>query len=323
MTRQRTETRPLIFDCDPGQDDAISLMMAFAPPRAGEPVLDIRAVTVTAGNTSLQKCQRNARMIAELCGRSDIPVYAGCDAPLELPLATAEEVHGSEGLDGIEIFEPAMPLQDEHAVDAIIRLCRSVEDVVLVPTGPLTNIATAFRRAPDIIPRIGEIVIMGGARSEGGNITPSAEFNAYVDPHAAAEVFAAPVQKTVFGLDVTHQVLIRPDHVAKLGQLGNRMTDILVPMLSGGYAEFDAKKFGTNGTPIHDACTIAYILQPQIFTFRDVGIRVETGCDLTRGHTSVDYWHGTAWARDCRWAVGADADAFFNLMAARLALYGS
>lgn len=319
MTKNTAETRPLIFDCDPGQDDAISLMMALAPEKAG---LDIRAITVTAGNTVLDNCQRNARMIVELCGRSDIPVFAGCDRPLEVPLATAEEVHGSEGLDGIKIFEPELKLQSEHAVDAIIRLCRQVDNVVLVPTGPLTNIATAFRRAPDIISRIGEIVIMGGARSEGGNITPSAEFNAYVDPHAAAEVFAAAVPKTVFGLDVTHQVLIRPDHVAKLGTLGNYMTDILVPMLSGDYAEFDAKKFGTNGTPIHDACTTAYLLQPEIFTFREVGIRVEAESELTRGHTSVDYWHGTAWARDCRWAVGADADAFFTLMSNRLALYG-
>jgi len=312
------ETRPLIFDCDPGQDDAISLMMALAP---SDTPLDIRAITVTAGNTVLDKCQRNARMIVELCKRADIPVYAGCAAPLELPLATAEEVHGSEGLDGIEIFEPALPLQAEHAVDAIIRICRTVDNVVIVPTGPLTNIATAFRRAPDIISRIAQIVIMGGARSEAGNITPSAEFNAYVDPHAAAEVFAASVPKTVFGLDVTHKVLIRPDHVKKLGELNNYMTDILVPMLSGGYAEFDAQKFGTNGTPIHDACTTAYLLRPDLFTFRQVGIRVEAESELTRGCTSVDYWHGTDWDRDCQWAVGADADGFFDLMVERLALY--
>lgn len=318
MTKNTAETRPLIFDCDPGQDDAISLMMALAP---SDTPLDIRAITVTAGNTALAKCQRNARMIVELCKRTDIPIYAGCDAPLELPLATAEEVHGSEGLDGIKIFEPDTPLQSEHAVDAIIRLCREVENIVIVPTGPLTNIATAFRKAPDIIPRIGEIVIMGGARSEGGNITPSAEFNAFVDPHAAAEVFKASVPKTVFGLDVTHKVLIRPEHVKTLGELNNHMTDILVPMLSGGYAEFDAKKFGTNGTPIHDACTTAYLLRPDLFTFRQVGIRVETGGDLTRGCTSVDYWHGMDWDRNCRWAIRADADGFFDLMVERLAAY--
>ena len=180
------ETRPLIFDCDPGQDDAISLILALAPDPTP---LDIRGVTVTAGNTVLKKCQRNARMIVELCGRSDIPVFAGCEAPLIYPLATAEEVHGKDGLDGIEIFEPDLPLQKEHAVDALIRLCRTVDNIVIVATGPLTNIATALERAPDIAARIDEIVIMGGARMEAGNITPSAEFNAYVDPHAAAKVF--------------------------------------------------------------------------------------------------------------------------------------
>ena len=152
------ESRPLIFDCDPGQDDAISLILALAPVKTP---LDIRAITVTAGNTVLEKCQRNARMIVELCARSDIPVFAGCEAPLIYPLATAEDVHGSEGLDGIDIFEPELSLQDEHAVDAIIRLCREVDNIVIVATGPLTNIATALERAPDIASRIDELVIMG------------------------------------------------------------------------------------------------------------------------------------------------------------------
>ena len=314
------ETRPLIFDCDPGQDDAISLILALAPdPKP----LDIRGVTVTAGNTVLKKCQRNARMIVELCGRSDIPVFAGCEAPLIYPLATAEEVHGKDGLDGIEIFEPDLPLQKEHAVDALIRLCRTVDNIVIVATGPLTNIATALERAPDIAARIDEIVIMGGARMEAGNITPSAEFNAYVDPHAAAKVFEADIAKTVFGLDVTHQVLIRPGHVKKIGALKNAMSDILVPMLSGHYAEFDAHKFGTKGSPIHDACTTAYLLRPEIFTFKSVGIRVETESKLTRGHTSVDYWSMTEWDAKCRWAVKAEAEMFFDLMLKRLSAYGA
>jgi len=312
------ETRPLIFDCDPGQDDAISLILALAPVKTP---LDIRAVTVTAGNTVLEKCQRNARMIVELCGRSDIPVFAGCEAPLKFPLATAEEVHGQEGLDGIEIFEPAQPLQKEHAVDAIIRLCREVNNSVIVATGPLTNIATALERAPDIVSRIAEIVIMGGARTEAGNITPSAEFNAYVDPHAAAIVFEADIPKTVFGLDVTHQVLIRAEHVETIGALGNYMSDILVPMLSGNYAEFDAEKFGTKGTPIHDACTTAYLLRPEIFAFKSVGIRVETESPLTRGYTSVDYWAVADWETNCRWAIKARPEMFFDLMIERLSAY--
>lgn len=311
------ERRPLIFDCDPGQDDAISLVMALSPMSG----LDIRAITVAAGNTTLAKCQRNARMIAEICGRSDVPIYAGCDKPLHYPLATAEEVHGVEGLDGIEIFEPAVPLQSEHAVDAIIRICRETEDVVLVPTGPLTNIATALTRAPDIIPRIGEIVLMGGARSEGGNITPSAEFNIYVDPHAAQIVFDADIKKTVFGLDVTHKALIREAHVARMDALDSRLSRTLTTMLRSGYAEYDRAKFGTSGTPIHDACTTAFLLRPDIFTFKSVHVKVETDSPLTRGHTSVDFWQSSGEPSDVNWAVDVDPEAFFDVMIACIAAY--
>ena len=311
------ETRPLIFDCDPGQDDAISLIMALSPNSG----LDIRAITVVAGNTSLEKCYRNARMISQICGRHDVPIYAGCDQPLEVPLATAEDVHGAEGLDGIEIFEPDIPVQSEHAVDAITRICRSLENVVLVPTGPLTNIATALTRAPDIVDHISEIVIMGGARSEAGNITPSAEFNIYVDPHAADIVFNTAVRKTVFGLDVTHKALIRDTHVDQIKALNTRMGKTLSNMLSSGYAEYDRAKFGTAGTPIHDACTSAYLLGSDIFDFKSVGVRVETQSQLSRGHTSVDYWQMTDRMRDTNWAVDVDENAFFNLMIDRIAAY--
>lgn len=311
------KSRPLILDCDPGQDDAISLIMALSPGSG----LDIRAITVVAGNTSLAKCARNARMITQLCGRRDVPVFAGCPAPLKLPLATAEEVHGVEGLDGIEIFGPDLPLQDENAVDAIIRLCRTVDDIVLVPTGPLTNIATALSRAPDIAPRISEIVIMGGARSEAGNITPSAEFNIYVDPHAAKIVFDAPVKKTVFGLDVTHKALIRDAHVDRIAALGTEMGSRLTGMLRSDYAEYDRAKFGTAGTPIHDACTTTYLLQPDIFTFKMVNVQIETESDLTRGHTSVDFWQMTDRPRDTKWAIDVDSDQFFEAMIDRISAY--
>lgn len=317
MENASSDSRPLIFDCDPGQDDAISLIMALSPASG----LDIRAITVVAGNTSVEKCQRNARMIAEICGRDDIPVFAGCDRPLKYPLATAEEVHGVEGLDGLEIFEPDLPLQDEHAVDAIIRLCRELENIVLVPTGPLTNVATALTRAPDIAARISEIVIMGGARTEAGNITPSAEFNIYVDPQAAQIAFNAPVKKTVFGLDVTHKALIQDKHVNRIAALDTVMGERLTGMLRSDYAEYDRAKFGTAGTPIHDACTTAYLLQPDMFSFKSVNVQVEADSALTRGHTSVDYWQMTDGPRDTNWAVEVDADAFFELMIAQIAAY--
>lgn len=317
METLSSESRPLIFDCDPGQDDAISLVMALSPGSG----MDIRAITTVAGNTSLAKCQRNARMIVQICGRSDVPVYAGCDAPLDFPLATAEEVHGVEGLDGIEIFEPDLPLQEENGVDAIIRLCRTVDDIVLVPTGPLTNIATALTRAPDIADRISEIVIMGGARSEAGNITPSAEFNIYVDPHAAKIVFDAPVKKTVFGLDVTHKALIRDAHVDRIAALGTDMGKRLTDMLRSDYADYDRAKFGTAGTPIHDACTTTYLLRPDVFTFKAVNVQIETESKLTRGHTAIDFWHMTDRARDTQWAVDVDANQFFEVMIGRFAAF--
>ena len=311
------ETRPLIFDCDPGQDDAISLMMALSPNSG----LDIKAITTVAGNTSLTKCQRNARMIAQICGREEVPIYAGCDRPLKYPLATAEEVHGAEGLSGIEIFEPDIKLQSEHAVDAIIRLCRAHKNIVLVPTGTLTNIATVFTRAPDIIPHISEIVLMGGARAEAGNITPSAEFNIYVDPHAADIIFSVKVRKTVLSLDVTHKALINERHIAQIEALNTKLSRVLTDMLRSDYAEYDRAKFGTAGTPIHDACTTAYLLRPEIFTFKSVSVCVETKSEITRGHTSVDVWGMTDRKADTNWAIGVDRDAFFALMLERISAY--
>ena len=260
-------------------------------------------------------------MIAQICGREEVPIYAGCDRPLKYPLATAEEVHGAEGLSGIEIFEPEIKLQSEHAVDAIIRLCRSVENIVLVPTGPLTNIATALTRAPDIAARISEIVIMGGARTEGGNITPSAEFNIYVDPHAADIVFQADIKKTVMSLDVTHKALIRETHIAQIEALGTKMSQTLTKMLRSDYADYDRAKFGTAGTPIHDACTSAYLLQPEIFKFKSVHVQIETESQLTRGQSRVDVWGITGQTSDTNWAVDVDSAAFFNLMLARISAY--
>lgn len=260
-------------------------------------------------------------MIAQICGRTNIPVYAGCDAPLHYPLATAEEVHGEQGLDGIEIFEPSLPQRSEHAVDAIIRLCRETEDIVLVPTGPLTNIATALTRAPDIIPRISEIVLMGGARSEGGNITPSAEFNIYVDPQAARIVFASGIKIRAFGLDVTHKALLREPHVTRIEALDTPLSNFLTGMLRSGYANYDSGKFGTDGTPIHDACTTAYLLRPELFTFKTVSVQVETESALTRGHTAVDYWGKTDAPRNVEWATDVNADRFFDLMIDCIAAY--
>ncbi len=312
-------TQKLIIDCDPGQDDAINLFLAL--PKTTD--YDILGITVVAGNTSLEKTQRNARLLCELAGRTDILVFAGANAPLEYSLATAEEVHGSEGLEGIEIYEPKMPLQEKDAVDFIIETLRAADagSITLVPTGPLTNIAKVLIQAPDLASKIKEIVLMGGALREGGNITPSAEFNIYVDPHAAKIVFESGVPLVVFGLDVTHKVLSSDDVLERIKDLGNPVALAAYNLLTY-YGRFDEDKYGTNGAPLHDPCTMAYVLKPKLFTLKPCNIRVEAGDGLCRGHTAVDFWYATDLPHNSLWAYDVDKKGFFDLLIQQLATYG-
>lgn len=312
--------KKIIIDCDPGQDDAINLFLAL--PKETNPAYEILAITAVAGNVGLEKTERNARLLCELTGRTDIPVYAGCDAPLKYTLATAEEVHGREGLEGVDIYEPDMPLQSEHAVDLIVKTLLAGEDhsITLVVTGPLTNIAVALQKEPSISQKIKEIVIMGGALREGGNITPSAEFNIYVDPHAAEIVFESGCPLVIFGLDVTHQVLSSLDVLDRIKQVGNPVALAAYSLLTH-YGRFDADKYGTDGAPLHDPCTMAYILRPELFKTKACNIRVETESDLTRGHTAVDFWHGTDLPKNCLWAHSVDREGFFDLLIEQLEKY--
>lgn len=303
--------RPVIIDCDPGQDDAVMLLMALA----WRDRLDILGITTVAGNVPLDLTQRNARLICELAGVTDVPVYAGCDAPLERDLYTAEHVHGQTGIDGLPIHEPTVPLQDTHAVDFIIETLLAAPDnsVTLVPTGPLTNIATALRRAPTIRPRIREIVLMGGASREGGNSTPSAEFNIFVDPQAAEIVLNCGRPLTVAGLDVTHQVMVEATWLAALRERAHPVATATADMLEC-FNRFDADKYGSEGAPLHDPCTIAWLLEPELFEHRHCNIEVETHSELTMGHTAVDFWHVTARPRNARWLHRVDRDGFFDLL---------
>lgn len=310
-------TQKLIIDCDPGQDDAINLFLALAPDESAH--YDVLGITVVAGNVGLDKTERNTRLLCELMKRTDIPVYAGCDAPLEYPLATAEEVHGNEGLEGIDIYEPEMALQSQNAVDFIIETLLAAPDrgVTILITGPMTNIAAAMRKNNFILPKIKEIVIMGGALREGGNITPSAEFNIYVDPHAAQTVFDSGCPMVIFGLDVTHQVLSSKDVLDRIKAVGNPVALAAYNLLTH-YGRFDEDKYGTDGAPLHDPCTMAYILRPEIFSLKKCNIRVETESDLTRGHTAVDFWHGTDLPKNCLWAHDVNAEGFFDLLIEQL-----
>ena len=223
-------TRPIIIDCDPGQDDAVNLLMALAAPDE----LELLGISTVAGNVPLALTERNARLMCELAGRHDVPVFAGCERPLVRELVTAENVHGNTGIDGVDIHPPSVPLQSTHATDFIVDTLRAAADdsMTLVPTGPLTNIAHALIKAPDIAPKIREVVIMGGAMREGGNHSPSAEFNILVDPHAARVVFACGRPLTVFGLDVTHQVPTTPERLRHIGAIGNPVASAVRAMLS-------------------------------------------------------------------------------------------
>ena len=311
--------RKIIIDCDPGQDDAVALLLAFASPDE----LEVLGVTTVGGNVPLNLTQRNARMMCDLAGKQDVLVYAGCAEPMVRPLITAEAIHGQTGINGIDVFEPKTPLQPEHAVDFIIEtlLAADAASVTLVPTGPLTNIATAISREPAILSRVEEIVIMGGAMREGGNRTPSAEFNIIVDPQAADIVFRCGRPITAMGLDLTHQVLSTIDRVERIKALGNRVAIDTAAMLSF-FDRYDTVKYTSKGAPLHDPCTIAWLLKPELFDGKDCNITIETESELTLGHTAVDFWHVTDKPINTTWIYSIDTDGFYDLLVERLARYG-
>lgn len=308
--------RPIIIDCDPGQDDAVALLMALASPEA----LKVLGVTCVAGNVPLERTQRNARRVCELAGRHDVPVFAGCPRPLLLPLGTAEAVHGQTGLDGSDLPEQStMPLQDRHAVDFIIDTCLSAgeNEVTLCPLGPLTNIAVAIVKAPQIVENIREIVFMGGAALGPGNRTPAAEFNIATDPHAAQIVMEAGAPLVMFGLDVTHTVITTPLRLEAIRNIGTRVSEAVGGMLSY-YDRHDPERYGEPGAPLHDPCVIAWLLQPDLFRGKAVHVAVETSSPLTLGRTVADWWGVTNNPPNATVMDRADSDGFYALVIDRL-----
>lgn len=309
-----SEPRKIIIDTDPGQDDAAAIMLAL-----GSPELDILGITTVAGNVPLALTARNARIILEFCARPDVKVFAGADKPVARPLITAEHVHGKTGLDGPELYDPQMPLQEQHAVDFIIETLKRepAGTVTLCTLGPLTNIATALVKAPEIVGRVRELVMMGGGFFEGGNITPAAEFNIYVDPEAAAAVFKSGIPIVMMPLDVTHKVLTLKSRVANLREIGSRPAIALVEMLDF-FERFDIEKYGSDGGPLHDPTVIAYLLKPELFSGRDCNVEVETASPLTVGMTVVDWWQVTGRKHNARVMKDVDADGFFALLTERV-----
>ena len=302
---------PVIIDCDPGQDDAVALALAFSAPE----IFEILGVTTVAGNVPLNLTQRNARLVCEICNRSDVKIYAGCDKPMEQELVTAEYVHGQSGLDGIDIYEPEHPLEKTYAIDFIIETLMAADDnsITLIPTGPLTNIGTAINKEPNILPKIKEIILMGGAAKEGGNVTPSAEFNIYVDPEAADIIFKSGCPIVVMSLDVTHQVLTSRKRLDRIRAIGTKTAKMMTDLIAF-YERYDKEKYHTDGGPLHDPCTIAYLIKPELFKLKDINVVIETSGDITRGETVADFWNVTGREPNVKWAYEVDDDGFFDLL---------
>ena len=313
---------PVIIDCDPGIDDAVALSLAFS----ARDELKILAITTVAGNVPLELTARNARIMRQLAGREDVPIYAGCSVAMEREPVFAEEFHGEDGLEGIEPFEPKVPLGEGHAVTNIVDVIRnSSEPVQVIATGPLTNIAGALMMAPEIGSNISELVLMGGADTEGGNITPFAEFNIFADPHAAALVFdryfrdgtAPPI--TVFSLDFTHTVRNTPERIDAVRRCGGRLAAPTANLLIA-INKFEKKMVGTGTGPLHDPCTVAYALVPDMFSYRTGRVDVVTQKGERFGQTRFENQ-----ARGVKWITstpGEDvSEKIYQLIIDRIGSY--
>jgi inosine-uridine nucleoside N-ribohydrolase len=305
-------TTPIVIDCDPGHDDAIAILLALASPE-----VELRGITTVAGNQTLDKTTRNALKMLELAGRTDVPVAAGADAPLRRPLRVAANVHGESGLDGPDLPEPTTRLVDAHAADFLAGLLEP--GVVLVPTGPLTNVALLLERHPDVKERLDRIVWMGGAIAE-GNVTPAAEFNAFVDPEAAAAVFASGIPVTMIGLDVTHMALFTRAHADRLRDTGR--AGRVVAELSDFFQQFHERRYGFAGSPIHDALAVADVIDPTLVTRLSCNVAIETASQHCDGRTVVDRWLVTDGQRNAEVGIDVDAGRFLDLLVERIASLG-
>lgn len=309
--------RKVILDCDPGHDDAMAILLA-----AGSPELDLLGITTVAGNQTLEKTTLNARRVCSVAGISDVPICAGCPAPLLRPLVTAADVHGESGLDGPHFPEPTVPLSDEHAVDFIVRTVMSSDgDVTLVPVGPLTNIAMAMRREPRIVQKTREVVLMGGS-TDRGNHTPAAEFNIFVDPEAAAAVFGAGWPVTMIGLNLTHQAGATPHVVEQIRALGTSLAHIVVELLDFFRSTYLAVE-GRPDPPVHDPCAIARVAWPQLVEAEDAFVAVETKGEWTAGMTVTDLGRRLGRPANAKVATVLDRDGFWEVMVKAIDALGS
>ncbi|WP_257829504.1 nucleoside hydrolase [Burkholderia glumae] len=311
------ERRDVIIDTDPGQDDTIAILFALA----ARDRLDVRALTAVAGNVPLELTSRNARIIRDWAGRTQtLPVYAGCARPLARELVTAANVHGKTGIEGVELPEPLAPLAPQHAVQYLIETLRAApkRSITLCTLGPQTNLAAALAEAPEIGEALREIVMMGGAFFERGNITPVAEFNVYVDPEATRAVLASGVPITVVPRDVAVKAAITPARIAPFRALGNRCGKIVADIMTAEVA-YQRATAGVDWAPMYDPSATGYLIEPSLFKGRAVNVEVETGSALTLGETVIDWTGRTGRKPNATWITEVDADGFYATLHRRIA----
>ncbi|TNI83386.1 pyrimidine-specific ribonucleoside hydrolase RihA [Aeromonas veronii] len=304
---------PVILDCDPGHDDAIALILALASPE-----LKVLAVTTSAGNQTPDKTLNNALRILTLLGRDDIPVAAGAPKPLARELIIADNVHGESGLDGPKLPDPAFAPQGMTGIELMARSLReSAEPVTLVPTGPLTNIALLLAAHPELKDKIARIVLMGGAAGA-GNWTPAAEFNIYVDPEAADMVFKSGIPITMCGLDVTHEAQVMDEDIERVRAITNPVAQCVAGLLDFFMIYHRDPKWGFAGAPLHDPCTIAWLLAPELFHGVECRVDIETSGEHTVGMTVVDRYGLTGKPANALVLLGLDRPGFIDLLVTRL-----
>ncbi len=306
----------LIIDTDPGADDVVALLFALASPEE----LNIRALTTVAGNVRLDKTSRNARLAREWAGREDVPVYAGAPRPLMRTPIYAENIHGKEGLSGVAVHEPKKGLEQGSAVNYLIDTLKTAKphSITIAMLGPQTNLALALIQEPEIVQGIKEVVIMGGAHFNGGNITPVAEFNLFADPQAAEVVLKSGVKLTYLPLDVTHKILTSEARLKQIAALNNNASKLVSGILNE-YVKGDMEHYGLPGGPVHDATVVAYLLKPELFTGRSVNVVVDSRDGPTFGQTVVDWYDGLKAPKNAFWVESGDAQGFFDLLTQRLA----
>ncbi|WP_020008580.1 nucleoside hydrolase [Salinicoccus albus] len=306
--------RKVILDCDPGHDDAVSIIIAASQKSD----LDILGITTTAGNVEVEKTTCNALKISTLLD-IDAPIFQGAKRPMVKAAEIAPEIHGETGMDGPKLPEPKITAEEKHAVDFIVDTLKQADGkVTLVPTGPLTNIAMALIKAPEVKGKIDEIVLMGGGTF--GNWTPAAEFNIYVDAEAAKVVFDSNLPITMFGLDVTHQVIATKGLRERFSAIDNKISHFVVELLEF-FGKTNEELFGFDGGPIHDACTTMYLIQPELFNFKHVNVEIETKGEYTYGMTAVDLYNVTGRIPHVKFADSVDQEAFWQLFGEILSSY--